>query len=1363
MPQTLRYVFLIIFLMPYQMIVAQDFLFNTRHLTVEDGLLGRRVNSIIQDKEGFMWIATNEGLNRFDGYSFQYFTKSSHGLSANNIFNLGIDDVGDVWITYYQDNFIAPETQIIRPKTGEILSLKEKLGSAYKKEYQKLRLNNGVNIKQIFLTLPKRPKLLVYKNQQLDALPNSQIIYSPYEDKIYSTNKDKTTIIQYNLNGEIVDSLRFNPSFNLSTISFTQNGGIWALGENKRGHQIYYKSKTGSTLNPILKFSTTKTYRNLSLGFWENGHLHFEYRNQLVNFDVSEMIERYPRRLTPDRQGNMWIATNDGVIILSIKPQRFQQYLKDGGQLNSDYDSRGIWSNNELMYAFSGRGTFRHNLKNETKEQLFTKNKKELYTHTVTQAKDGTLWVGAKNSHLLNLDTQTGKTLATIQGTTKQIWSLLEDKNNRVWIGQANHGLYYFEKDKMKQSQKYTQLNGFDEIGQVKITQIIADKRDNNYLWLACQSGWYRLHLKEGVKERYWEKSEDDNFKIPADEIHFTYQDANGDFWLATAYSGLIKVTLNPNKTVANSEQFTIEEGLTSNTIYAVYEDEEGFLWMSTNNGINRLNKKTYEVQAFLEEDGLPHYEFNRLSSFQREDGTLFFGTLNGIVSFHPDDLKEIAAYNVPLAISKCEKYDDDLAKMANVTAEVLTSNRIVIRPNERLATLYVSLQNYSTSLKTKYVYRIKGLQEEFVPANKNEITLNGLPYGKYTLEVKAKAPDGRFSKQMISIPLIVKRPFYLQWWFILLAIVSLALAIWQIFQTRTRVLQNRKRELEEIVKDRTIQLQKQATQLGIDKNVIEVQAKELQSLDKMKSRFFANISHELRTPLTLILSPAQSIIKRQKTDNRDFTSAQIIEQNAQKLLKRINEILDLTKLEAKEMQLKPQLTPFYEFIKRLVANFEGFATEKGQQLTFNYQLDKKLNLQLDQDKYEHIFNNYLSNAIKFTPKGGKINIQLFDKQEKNSNDELENLIVLSVEDNGQGVPKSDLKKVFDRFFQSKKDVELQDKSLKGSGIGLALSKEIAQLMKGNVRAESEIGKGSTFYFEMPFVEELTFIDNEQWAIDNEDKSGLLNFQSLVNVENTSNTNKPTILLVEDNTQLRNYIQLILQERYNVITAENGKEALEAIKPSSKQTIQLILSDIMMPVMDGFELLDQLKSSDTFCHIPVVMLTARSNAKDKLKALRIGVDDYILKPFQEEELMARIDNLIVNAKNRVVKEVATQAIIKKEQETSTTITAVDIEWLEQIEKRLKKEISNSKFNVESLSTEFNISRSKLQRRIKKMTGLTPVQYLRDIKLQAARELLENKQVQTINEVAYAVGFDTPAYFTKIFTKHFGKKPIEYLK
>lgn len=1338
-------------------------IFNTRHLSVEDGLLGRRISAMVQDRAGFIWIATNEGLNRFDGYTFEHYTKSSHGLNANNIDQLAIDEAGDIWITYRRDRFFSSNTQVLRPSTQQILSLREKLGTQYQEEHQALRLSNNTPKNCMFLNngSPNNSKVYIYKNDKISQFPFSNLVYNEITDELWNINRERGKILKVNLKGEVIDTLH-HPTLKKIGMNITNKGGTFLFGQKDEKTVLFYKKVNTKQFKEITLEEDFKELRTLTNSLLIDDNLYFEFDGKIIHYNTEDIFERPPKRTIFDNQGNLWLGMVNGVIILSVKPQRFSVYLKDSGIFKPIYDGRGIWANDDIMLTISNSGSFRYDLKNDTKTILHPSLKKKSSWYSITRAKDGSFWIGTKRNTIVNLDIGTSEILQTIEGPTHQVWSLLEDKNGRIWIGQANKGLYYFDKNKMEQSQKYTQINGFDDFERGKITHIVVDKRDNNYLWLSCQSGWYRLHLTEGLQLRYWSKGEDENFKIPADEIHFTYQDANGDFWLATAYLGLVKIRLNADQTVASTQQFTITEGLTSNTVYAIYEDGNGFLWMSTNNGINRFNKKTHEVQAFLEEDGLPHYEFNRLSSFQREDGTIFFGTLNGIVSFHPDDLSDIKVYDVPLKISRCEKFSEAAGKMLNVTAEVFAKNKIIIAPNERLTNLYVSIQNYADALKTKYVYRIKGIQNEFIAANKNEIALSGLPYGKYQLEIKAKAPDGRFSESVISIPLVILRPFYLRWWFILLALISLALSIWQIFQIRTKTLQNRKKELEEVVKARTEQLQQQATQLQLDKNTIEAQAKELRSLDEMKSRFFANISHELRTPLTLILSPVQSIIKRQKTDNRDFTSAQIINQNTQKLLKRINEILDLTKLEAQEMALKPQPTPFYEFNKRLVATFESLAAQKEQRLTFQYQLDKDLNLLLDQDKYEHIFNNYLSNAIKFTPRNGQIDIQLTEKYIKNSNEITKNQIVLAIADNGLGIPKQDIPKIFNRFFQSSNN---QNKS-GGSGIGLSLSKEIAQLMKGNVYVESEVGKGSTFYFEMPYVEELR-INNEELRnspdgsqVSNSHEEGL-NIESLVNVKANMNdkSQKNSILLVEDNPQLRNYIQLILQEKYNIITAENGKVALEQLLVNN---YELIISDIMMPIMDGFELLEQLKSSDQFRHIPVVMLTARSNANDKLKALRIGVDDYILKPFNEEELMARIDNLIANAANRTSGP-ATKSQDKTQKSATPNVAASDLKWLESVEKHLKSEISNSKFNIDSLAEVMQMSRSHLHRRIKLITGLTPNKYFREIKLQAAREILENGDAQTVSEVCYAVGFDTPKYFSKVFEQRFGKRPISYLK
>lgn len=518
-----------------------------------------------------------------------------------------------------------------------------------------------------------------------------------------------------------------------------------------------------------------------------------------------------------------------------------------------------------------------------------------------------------------------------------------------------------------------------------------------------------------------------------------------------------------------------------------------------------------------------------------------------------------------------------------------------------------------------------------------------------------------------------------------------------------------------------------------------------LEEVDTFKSRFFTNISHELRTPLTLILGPVQRLLKNAKLKENNQNLLQLIQGNANNLLTRVNEILDLAKLDSKALELKQRPTNFYDFINRLFANFEGYAQQKSQSLILNYKAPPFLEILLDQPKFEHIFNNYLSNAIKFTPEKGEITVHIYKEEKERFPNSTQ--LVLAVKDNGIGIQSKDLPHIFERFFQT----EDSSQRYGGAGIGLALSKEMAHLMKGKVEVKSEYGKGSIFYFTMPYQElkktataPLTILETTENTVTKPiqiEEGGTSMEQA-----------KETILIVEDNPQLRSYLALILSTSYQILTANNGKMALEKLADTE---CQLIISDIMMPIMDGFELLEKLKTSDKYCHLPIIMLTAKGQMHDKLHALRIGVDDYLLKPFVEEELLIRIWNLLTNKRNRHLPEITEDREMLPE---TAPISNMDLKWLEEVEVILQKELSNSNFTFEQLANQLFISRRQFQRRLKKITGLPPNKYFREIRLQSARALIESGEVRTISEVAYAVGFDTPKYFSKLYQDRFGKHP-----
>jgi signal transduction histidine kinase/DNA-binding response OmpR family regulator len=555
-------------------------------------------------------------------------------------------------------------------------------------------------------------------------------------------------------------------------------------------------------------------------------------------------------------------------------------------------------------------------------------------------------------------------------------------------------------------------------------------------------------------------------------------------------------------------------------------------------------------------------------------------------------------------------------------------------------------------------------------------------------------------------------------------------------------------------------------------RTLIEKQANELRHLDEAKTRFFTNVSHELRTPLTLMLGPIASMLKRNRLDTRDATYAQMVQGHGKELLQLVNEILDLSKLESGKMQMHETTVGFQSFMRRLVSAFESHADRLDIVFQFEYKADKHLRLLIDTDKITKVVNNLLSNALKFTPQGGTIVVTVED---------FAQVMRLTVSDTGRGIHPDDLPNVFNRFYQTnQKDAPVEG----GTGIGLALCREFAEVMQGRIWVGSTLGKGSQFYFEFP-KKEILGVGNDELGVMNEgnteggsaetDLGNLedsLNLTPLLTIEHRS-----TILIVEDNKDLRNYIRLILSDKYHILEAENGLAALDLLQSlyTNQQIPQLILSDIMMPVMDGFQLLKVLKDRDYLQGIPVVMLTARADIQDKLTALRIGVDDYLLKPFEEEELLARVENLLRNYQNRIGNGEgrmlnAESAVEQKEDEaadiqsiqhTSLTIQK-NMEWLAELEKVVAASMTQFDFHTEGVAEKLFMGRSQFFKKVKQLTGITPNEYVQEMRLIHARTLLENRLVLTVKEAALSVGFKDVRYFSELFKKRFGKLPSDYL-
>ena len=801
------------------------------------------------------------------------------------------------------------------------------------------------------------------------------------------------------------------------------------------------------------------------------------------------------------------------------------------------------------------------------------------------------------------------------------------------------------------------------------------------------------------------------------------------------------------------SRQFTTRNGLSSNIIYAVYEDAHGKLWLPGNYGLMQFDKNNYQVNTWLASDGISHNEFNTGSHYQATDGTLYFGGLSGVTAFHPGDFTEEASAPVTFRMTSCQTLNNRTGALEDRSTEVFNTGQLVLQPSSKSFIIEFALLNYENVHRNSYSYKIEGLDKQWHHLRENSLRVNALPYGNYVLYIRGQSVKGQQSE--LTIPVFVIKPFYLKNSFILTSIFFMLLSIYGSFRWRLQNLKQAKIRLQKTVTRRTQEIRQQKDQIEKDKDTIEKQTVKLRELDKLKSRFFVNISHELRTPLTLISGSIEKVLSknRETITEEGLSDLSVSKQNTRRLLTLTEEILDLSRLEAGQLKVRTKPVVFYPLISRLSDAYHSFIKQKDLRFSLVFQLPKDRVLTIDKNKFDKIINNLLSNAAKFTDPGGSIQMTITASEASDS--EASSYFQVEVSDTGRGIHPDELPRVFDRFYQSEQPDALVEG---GSGIGLALAKELAELMNGTLRAESQQGKGSRFIFCFPakinrqdasifhvnkIVQEVAGIErssNAEIAVDkNKSKKG--------------SEQKPTILLVEDHPEMRTFIRQILESHYQVSEAIDGVQALEVLR---KRKVDLVISDVMMPRMDGFGLLEQVRKKEALQKVPFMMLTARAADTDKMRAFDIGVDDYLTKPFQTSELIARTRNLIKNYQHR--KLWATKTDESPEEESTP---AFDREFARQVETLVKKEIANTHFGVIDMAEVLLVSQRQLTRKVRRSTGLSPLQFIREVRLQEARRILENREKETVTEVMYAVDFSSKSYFSQSYQRRFGKLPSAY--
>lgn len=1354
---------------------AQNYRAYARRYGMEEGLPHRQVNNLIQDRKGFIWAATSGGVVRFDGYRFKIFNHTESGLAGDIVDWVAEDADGYIWACRIGGNAWL---NIIDPVSGTVHDAAEffkdsplpvhskrfawpphqwadgTLALAYSEPGGYLLYHPRRGWRRIDLPIPN------CTNFEICRVTEQKRIWGV----AYTRANNAHCLTELDTAGQILFRYQAPPGAILHTKTGQtgETDGFYLLEYIEAIYPLaLWAFETNRTRTPV----ATRGARSWVLQYARLPHsgilVEFPYildSNEKLLLDIQHQFPEIDslqyRGYLVDRNGNLWFATTFGLVVVELREEHFDRLLyQEKAPGGRGYACRGLIEKNGKLTVnteLNHSGRFVIDLKTKVVTRIGDSGL------GLAESADGNIWSDAGRESLdfeyisIVKTTPAGAPLGSPilhkRGSWGRAWSILEESPERVLLG---HQIGLSVLDPLTGAVRPWESDTVSDLEKAVLTHLGRDR--SGRIWACTERGLYLLKPGGGVQTRYWSGGKGAHF-LPYDNIYHFYEDADGIFWLGTAGGGLLR--WDP-KAPAGQHTRTIsrKDGLLNGVVYAIYEDAHEHLWLPTDYGIVQFDKKNLQVRhTWLETDGLAHNEFNRVSHCRGSDGTLYFGGLNGVTTFQPNDFyqkNQTGGKGKTLVVSDFSVLNGNNRTPINQTADLLASNQITMRPGDRYVQLEFALLEYTAPEKVTYNWQLEGISGDWEPLKEPILRLLNLPLGTHRLRIRARAADGTWAGNELDIRLRVVPPFYLRVWFLCLVLCLLAAGIWGWLSWRTRQHRLEQERLE--------------TEVARQTATIRRQTEELKQLDAAKSRFFANVSHELRTPLTLILGPLGSLLKGNRLERRDAQYASTAHQHGEQLLGLVNELLDLSKMESGKMKLHETTVLLQPFLRRVLSAFESHAERLGISFVFDYALPERLRVLLDEDKLQKVLNNLLSNALKFTPpqQGGSVVVRA---------GESDGHLQVAVRDTGRGIHPDDLPHVFERFYQTAQaDAPLEG----GTGIGLALCREFAALMGGRIWVESTLGEGSTFYFEFPKKEVLGV------GAELADEPLAMTAVSVATLQDASvvpsNTGQPTLLVVEDNDSMRDYISAVLSGQYKVVTAENGQVALDLLQGVAQRP-DLIVSDIMMPLLDGFQLLERLKDDDRWRHIPVVMLTARADIRDKLRALRIGVDDYLLKPFEEDELLARVENLLKNRQGRLldappgdlgddapasIEDLEMGTMPQQALGVPVPISREEQEWLEQLEQMVAKGVGDSRLSADWLAHQLFVGRNLFFKKVKRLTGMTPNEYIQEVRLTQARYLLEARAYQTVKEAAYAVGIKDVKYFSEQFKKRFGKLPSEY--
>ncbi len=1318
------------------------------HLGEAQGVRETWVVSICQDQEGFMWFGTYDGLYKYDGHVATSYTAnpadSDHSLRSNIVTAVHEDQQDRIWVSTGGGGLHQ-----VNKRTGEIKAYPingtrhsnrwNQLTGLYEDKQGILWLGTAMGIARF------DPDSLLYT---LYPTPNGKKIERLKGDatgKLWSgsyqldpkTKKYTLFPLPTSFESQLVSPYAFYIDAEGIAWTGTHEDGLFRMDTKRPSHYTPYNPKglINKTIHGIyeadgyLWLATTEGLQRVD----KNTEQVLTYRSD-PSLPGSLNTDLLATGLYYDRAGNLWVGSAFGVNKASLLPKPFQTF-----QITPSPAS-------------------------------FHRPENEMFS--VLEDQYGTVWVGSAAKGLYRIDPTAHQFMRVVVNPADkrtnlnwQRWPLLEDTQGRLWVGtDMEKGLYQLDRERNKfirypcpfsvsmLDQDATgklwiggqaEIASFDPLTK-QFTYYRSDENDSTSLlpgnitglmvsrkgevWVALKEGISRLNPNTGKFVRYQPQEGFLKGHLNAPHVNALYEDQQGIIWVGTDEGGLNR--LDPN--THTFTYFTKQDGLPSNDVLSIIGDKRGNLWIGTNRGLSRYNPKTNSFRNFDVSDGLPGNEFEWKGSVYGHHGKLFFGNRDGLVVFHPDSIRDDPA-TFPVYITGLTVLEEN---------RPLADDTLELDHGENFISLQYAALNYTSPQKTRYAYQLVGVDPHWVQAASQRVArYTDLAPGKYTFRVKATTDGKVWNNKEARLTIIIHPPWWHTYW---------AYCLYAILLTISLLLARR-----EVVR---------RERLKTDLKIKQLESEKLKELDMAKSHFFTNISHEFRTPLSLIKGIAEKLEKKYpaSADKQDF---QLIDCNADRLLVLINQVLDLSKLEAGKLVLHAQPGELTSLLRVVAASFASLYETKG----IAYQCDLPegpLWVIFDRDKLEKILSNLLSNAYKFTPSKGEVHFSVAAER-----DDTHCLLMIQVQDSGIGITQEQLPRIFERFHQVDTS---STRAYEGTGIGLALVKELVELHCGQISVESTAAQGTTFIVRLPFelVSEQTpeEVEYETNVLPMTMQSTASAFEAEALAGEALGT-KPKensfgqVLVIEDQADLRKFISGCLAQEYQVLEAADGVAGYTIAQETMPD---LIISDVMMPGMNGITLCEKLKTEERTSHIPVILLTAKADAESKLQGLETGAEEYLTKPFHLRELQLRVRNLL-ESRQKLQQHLSKRLFSNTHFSNSHGVAPVAVKVSSADERFLKnalaiaeENISNAGFDVESFCRQIGMSRTHLHRKLTALTGQSTSEFIKLIRLKRAASLLR-QQHGNVSEIAFLVGFSSQNYFTKCFKEHYGQTPSEYLR